>query len=152
MLRDDVLRANVTVTGSTAFGIAEFGGVWVGILANANAGTQIHAAPSEASGGAVINFYGTNGDDVIALGAHTGTAYGGPGNDRLIGADHFPNFPAVASIVKPATTANASFASAINLNNSFGRGPIRTSSIRRQPLMQRSRPPQAGAWNITASR
>jgi FG-GAP-like repeat/Bacterial pre-peptidase C-terminal domain len=121
-LYDSVIREGRAVTASTAFGIAEFGGVWVGILANANAGTQVHAAPSEASGGAPINFYGTNGDDVIALGAHTGTAYGGPGNDRLTGADHFAVFPAVAGIVKPATTANASFASAINLNNSFGQG------------------------------
>ena len=122
ILRDDLLRANPAVTSATAFGIAEFGGVWVGIVANANAGTQVHAAPSEAAGGAAINFLGTLGDDVISLGAHTGIAYGGPGNDRLIGADHFPIFPAVASIIKPATTVNASFASAINLNNSFGQG------------------------------
>ena len=85
-LHNDVLLANTAVTGATHFGIAEFGGVWVAIIANANAGTQIHAPLSEASGSAAINFYGTDGVDFIYLGAHAGTALGGGGSDILTGS------------------------------------------------------------------
>jgi hypothetical protein len=83
-LHNDVLLANAAVTAATHFGIAEFGGVWVAIIANA--GTQIDAPLSEASGSAAINFYGTDGVDSIYLGAHAGTALGGGGSDVLVGS------------------------------------------------------------------
>ncbi|MEA2881169.1 MAG: serralysin [Bradyrhizobium sp.] len=85
-LHNDVLTANPAVTAATHFGIAEFGGVWVAIVANANAGTQVHAPLSEASGNAAINFYGTEGADFIYLGAHAGKASGGGGSDILVGS------------------------------------------------------------------
>jgi hypothetical protein len=85
-LHNDVLLANSAVTAATHFGIAEFGGVWVAIIANANAGTQTHAPLSEVSGGAAINFYGTDDVDFIYLGAHAGTALGGGGSDILTGS------------------------------------------------------------------
>ena len=69
-----------------AYGIAEFGGVWIAVTANTKPGAQVHAAPSEPGGSAVIDFYGTNSDDTLYLGTHSGRALGGPGNDNLIGS------------------------------------------------------------------
>lgn len=80
-LQLDIAQDGRTAATSTAYGIAEFAGVWVAVVADSNTGTTAQAAPSEASGSASISYYGPNGNSTFSFGAHDGTAYLGAGDD-----------------------------------------------------------------------
>jgi hypothetical protein len=71
------------------YGIAEFAGVWVVVVADPSSSGQVQAAPNESSSPA--NFYGT-GNDTIFAGWHSLNIDGGPGNNTVVFNDTSTNY------------------------------------------------------------
>ena len=81
--------ATIGSAAMNTVGIAEYGGLWVVVVANPMSGYQT-TVPG-ADGLAAMTDYGSGGSDVLYAGSRTANLYGLDGDDRIVGsvgADH----------------------------------------------------------------